>query len=82
MPAQSKTPRLLTRAEAAALLRVSLDGIDAMMRAPDPIPHLRAGRRYLFDTSEILDWARRQAEVSRGRVASLPATARPKAQSQ
>ncbi len=31
-------------------------------RLDDPIPHLRAGRRVLFDPDDVRAWFRRQAE--------------------
>lgn len=57
---------LLTRVEAAALLRVSLDGIDKFIQTDEhPIPVLRAGRRFLFDRDEVIAWARESAQRSR-----------------
>lgn len=63
--AQEVLTRLLTRPECAKFLRVSLSGLDMLIRLDsDPLPHSRAGRRLLFDRDETLRWARRQAEDS------------------
>ena len=35
----------------------------------DPLPHLRAGRRYLYIPEEVEEWARRQAKKRRGALA-------------
>ena len=62
----TKNAPLLTRSETAALLRISLDGIDKVIHAEEnPIPMLRVGRRYLFDRDEVLAWARENAKRSR-----------------
>ena len=54
--------KLLTEKEICEFLRVSREGIKRFKRdLTDPIPFLRAGRRFLYDPSEVLKWARRQA---------------------
>ena len=59
-------PDLLTRPECAALLRISLDGLDKVVHAEEnPIPMLRVGRRFLFDREDVLSWARKNADRSR-----------------
>ena len=53
---------LLTEAEVAGFLRVSREAILRFKRdAVDPIPCFKAGRRYLYEPSEVLRWAKRQA---------------------
>ena len=44
---------LLTRAELAAELRVSVDALERLIRKRK-LPHFRAGRRYLFNLEEVL----------------------------
>jgi hypothetical protein len=72
--------KLLTRREAADLLRLSLDGIDTLSRRDDdPIPRMRAGRRWLYDTDALLAWACRQASRAPPRRWRNPARTRRKA---
>ena len=53
---------LLTEAEIADFLRVSREAILRFKRdRVDPIPCFKAGRRYLYEPSEVLRWAKRQA---------------------
>lgn len=53
---------LLTEQEACELLRVSREAILKFKRdSLDPIPFLKAGRRYLYDEAEIMKWAKRNA---------------------
>lgn len=53
---------LLTEAEISAFLRVSREAILRFKRdRVDPIPCFKAGRRYLYEPSEVLRWAKRQA---------------------
>ena len=50
---------LLTRKELAKELRISLDGLDKLVHDPvRPLPHFRAGRRFLFDLAEVRDHLR------------------------
>jgi hypothetical protein len=57
---------LLTRSEAAAFLRISVDAVHHLShRKVDPLPHLQAGRRHLFDRNELLKWATREARRGR-----------------
>ena len=59
----TKNAPLLTRSETAALLRISLDGLDKVVHAEEnPIPMLRVVRRFLFDRDEVLAWARENAK--------------------
>ncbi len=61
-------PALLTRREAARYLRVSLDGLDRFLRDPvDPLPGLRAGRRWLFRPADLEKWAERAGKRARPR---------------
>lgn len=54
------TTRLLTRRELASYLHISLAGVDSLVHDPRrPLPHIRAGRRYLFDVSEVIAHLRR-----------------------
>ena len=56
---------LLTRHEAARYLRVSawaLDSFTARREDDHPLPRLQAGRRYLFDPSALVAWAKVEAE--------------------
>ena len=56
-------PLLMTRRECAEYLRISIDGLNALVhRNDDPLPRMEAGRRFLFDPTEVLAWARRQAD--------------------
>jgi len=51
----SDTPALLTRRDLAKALHVSTAAVDKLThRAKDPIPHIRAGRRYLFRLDSVL----------------------------
>ena len=62
-----RTAPLATEREAMAYLRVSREAIQRFRRAADPIPHLRAGRRYLYDLAEVREWALRQARTRQDR---------------
>ena len=54
---------LLTEEDICALLRVSREATKKFRRDPvDPIPHMKAGRRYLYDKTKVLKWAERNAE--------------------
>lgn len=54
---------LLTESEVCTFLRVSREAVLKFRRCTvDPIPCLKAGRRYLYDALEVTKWARRQAE--------------------
>lgn len=56
-------PTLMTRKEVADFLRLSLDGVDTLVRRPEhPLPMLRAGRRLLFRLDAVLQWCEREAE--------------------
>ena len=69
--AHTRTPtrkQLLTRKETADVLRVSLDALEKFCARdypdpgfPDPLPRLRAGRRWLFDLDTVFRWAEREA---------------------
>ena len=53
---------LLTEEEACKFLRISREAILKFKRdTVDPIPHLKAGRQSLYEESEILKWAKRNA---------------------
>ena len=59
---------LITRRELAKELRISLDGLDKLVRDPvRPLPHYRAGRRFLFDLTEVRDHLRAHPARGRGR---------------
>lgn len=65
-PGRGLAQRLLTEAEICELLRVSREAVLKFRRHPnDPIPCLKAGRRYLYDTGKVLRWAERQADRAR-----------------
>ena len=54
---------ICTRIEAAKYLRVSLPVFDALIRDDvDLIPTLRMGKRFIFARTELVAWARRQAD--------------------
>ncbi len=54
--------KLLTEVELCELLRVSREAVLKFRRdTVDPIPHFKAGRRYLYDEGEVLKWAKRSA---------------------
>lgn len=59
---------LLTRPEVCELLRIGFDAEVKLRRDPDdPIPHLAAGRRLLYDREKVLRWAERQTKRPRAR---------------
>ncbi len=54
---------LLTEEEICTLLRVSREATLKFRRDPvDPIPHMKAGRRYLYEKTKVLKWAERNAK--------------------
>ncbi len=58
----------LTNGDLAKLLHVSDEAIKRFrIRPKDPLPHLRAGRRYLYISGEVEAWARRQAVREQGK---------------
>ena len=58
---KAPTLDLLTRKELAEALHLSLDGLDKLVHDPvRPLPHFRAGRRFLFDLNEVRDHLRVQ----------------------
>ena len=62
-PTFARSTGLLTRGEAAALLRISLNGLDKLChRHEDPLPLLCAGRRFLFNPETVLRWCERQGK--------------------
>lgn len=50
---------MLTVAEAAVFMRVSQKTVYAWVEE-ERIPHLRAGRRILFERSDLMNWLRGQ----------------------
>ena len=53
---------ILCREEAAKACRVSVPTLTAWMnRANDPLPHVRAGRKYLILASALDSWLRDEA---------------------
>lgn len=51
----SMAEKLLTRRELADALRISLDGLDALVHHPTrPLPRYQAGRKFLFNLAEVL----------------------------
>jgi excisionase family DNA binding protein len=53
---------LLTEKEACEFLRISREAILKFRRdMKDPIPYLKVGRRYLYEESEVVKWAKRNA---------------------
>lgn len=63
VPLKQPKKQLMTEEEACDFLRVSREAIFKFRRDQvDPIPCFKAGRRYLYDPSEVLRWAKRQAE--------------------
>ena len=64
-----------TTDELAKRWKVSGDALHRFREAiEDPLPHLRAGRRYLYIPDEVEGWARRQAERTASGSASLQTT--------
>lgn len=64
-PANTNTKKLLTEEEACDFLRVSRDALAKFRRdKADPLPFMKAGRRYLYLESELISWAKRQARRS------------------
>ncbi len=54
--------KLLSRKDLAALTGTSLAAVDvAVHRSDNPIPHMRFGRKILFDATEAVRWMRKQA---------------------
>ena len=54
--------RTLTNAGVRELLHVGEWALRELRdRSNDPLPHMRAGRRYLYDELRVLRWAERQA---------------------
>ena len=50
---------LLTREQLARALHLSFDGLDKLIHdRVRPLPHFRAGRRYLFDLTEVREHLR------------------------
>lgn len=47
---------LLTREEAARLLRISVDTLERLMRKRPPLPHIKLDRRVLFRKQDIDRW--------------------------
>ena len=63
-----------TNDELKKLLRVSEEALQRFRRDPeDPLPHLRAGRRYLYIPEEVENWARARAEREKRTPPSTPA---------
>ena len=70
-------PDICTRIEAAKYLRVSLPVFDALIRNDvDPIPTLRIGKRFIFVRTELVAWARRQADRKGYNASGIRAKAR------
>ena len=58
---------ILTRAEAAAEMQVSLALIDRYLkRANDPLPHSSSGRKILIPRTGFLRWLEQEAERQSG----------------
>lgn len=58
-----RRPHLLDRHELAEALRVSVGAVDLLVHRPEqPLPHFRAGRKFLFDLSEVLRHLRQGGE--------------------
>ena len=63
-----KDRQLLTLQETCNLLRVSHEAIAKFVRLPqDPLPALRAGRRWLFRQEAVLRWCERQGKRAQTR---------------
>lgn len=56
---EPKAPQLLTREEAAELLRVSVRQFDLLRRSDDPPPQRHVGDSPRFLADELLEWTRR-----------------------
>ena len=61
---QRLVPReLLREEEACRLLRISREAILRFKRDQvNPIPHLKVGRRFLYEEHEVIGWAKRSAK--------------------
>ena len=55
---------LLTLDEISSLLRVNRESIRKFMKAEDPLPFMKVGRRYLFNPEKVFRWAERQGKRS------------------
>ena len=55
LAAQRRPPALLSRADAAAALGISLPKLDALVRHRQ-CPHVRIGASVRFDLGEVLAW--------------------------
>lgn len=63
----------MTETEACNFFSLSREAIRKLRKAPvDPLPCLKAGRRYLYKAEEVERWMRRKAEsqASRGQTKS------------
>ena len=56
--------RDLTRAEAAKFLRISVDGLDKILRENSDFPRLKVGRRFLFQPEKLIEWACEQGAAA------------------
>ncbi|HVW26543.1 MAG TPA: hypothetical protein VG963_33990 [Polyangiaceae bacterium] len=56
------TPQLLTRNEAAELLKISPRQLDDLRSSKNPPPELRVGKAPRFIADELIGWARGQAK--------------------
>ena len=70
---------LLTEAQLCAALHVSREAVLRLRRDPvDPIPCMRAGRRFLYDLERVKAWMERRAGRARPRVTRRPGRWRPR----
>ena len=60
---KSVANNFLTEVELIEWLHISREAVLKFRKDPeDPIPFLMAGRRYLYEPTEIVKWMRRQAQ--------------------
>jgi hypothetical protein len=62
VPSTAKAPQLLTRDEAAELLKISPRQLDDLRNSERPPPELRVGKAPRFVADELIGWARAQAK--------------------
>lgn len=59
---KTKDRRYLTRDELVETLRIGKHAETKFRLDPeDPLPHIRIGRRILYDIDEVHNWAKRRA---------------------
>jgi len=74
MPDPSDTTVFMTKAEAAAFLRLTVRGLEQKM-ASRSVPYYKMGRRVLFRRSVLEQWLEQKCLVpAKGMRADLPAT--------